>query len=36
MGENVRVALGETGLRVFPLMLGGAEFVWNVDLESSH
>ncbi|MBN9169609.1 aldo/keto reductase [Microbacterium sp.] len=36
VGENVRVALGETGLRIFPLMLGGAEFGWNVDLESSH
>jgi aryl-alcohol dehydrogenase-like predicted oxidoreductase len=36
VGGNVRVALGETGFDVFPLMLGGAEFGWNVDLESSH
>lgn len=36
VGGNVRVPLGETGLDVFPLMLGGAEFGWNVDLESSH
>ncbi len=36
VGENVRVALGENGAPVFPLILGGAEFGWNVDLESSH
>ncbi|NYE20792.1 aldo/keto reductase [Microbacterium immunditiarum] len=36
VGESVRVRLGETGLDVFPLILGGAEFGWNVDLESSH
>ncbi|NII70590.1 aldo/keto reductase [Microbacterium ulmi] len=36
LGQNVRVPLGETGARVFPLILGGAEFGWNVDLESSH
>ncbi|MBU4464852.1 MAG: aldo/keto reductase [Actinobacteria bacterium] len=36
VGSNVRVPLGETGFDVFPLMLGGAEFGWNVDLESSH
>ncbi|GAA5025585.1 aldo/keto reductase [Microbacterium fluvii] len=36
IGEGVRIALGETGFRVFPLILGGAEFGWNVDLESSH
>ena len=36
IGENLRVPLGETGHRVFPLMLGAAEFGWNVDLESSH
>ena len=36
MGENVRADLGDSGLRVFPLILGGAEFGWNVDLESSH
>ena len=32
----MRVALGESGPEVFPLILGGAEFGWNVDLESSH
>ncbi len=36
IGANVRVALGESGFEVFPLILGGAEFGWNVDLESSH
>ncbi len=36
VGEGVRVRLGETGLDVFPLILGAAEFGWNVDLESSH
>ena len=36
VGENIRVALGESGVEVFPLILGGAEFGWNVDLESSH
>lgn len=36
IGSNLRVALGETGFDIFPLMLGGAEFGWNVDLESSH
>ncbi|TFV83578.1 aldo/keto reductase [Microbacterium sp. dk485] len=36
IGEGVRVPLGETGLNVFPLALGGAEFGWNVDVEASH
>jgi hypothetical protein len=36
LGEGVRVALGESGAEIFPLILGGAEFGWNVDLESSH
>ncbi|UNK69532.1 aldo/keto reductase [Microbacterium sp. H1-D42] len=36
VGEGVRVALGETGIKVFPLMLGAGEFGWNVDLETSH
>lgn len=36
LGSNVRVALGESGFEVLPLILGGAEFGWNVDLESSH
>lgn len=36
LGGGVRVALGESGLDVFPLALGGAEFGWNVDVEASH
>ena len=36
LGQGVRVKLGETGAEIFPLILGGAEFGWNVDLESSH
>jgi aryl-alcohol dehydrogenase-like predicted oxidoreductase len=36
IGQGVRVRLGDTGADVFPLILGGAEFGWNVDLESSH
>jgi aryl-alcohol dehydrogenase-like predicted oxidoreductase len=36
LGRSVRIALGESGPQVFPLILGGAEFGWNVDLESSH
>ena len=36
IGQGVRVALGESGAEIFPLILGGAEFGWNVDLESSH
>src|SRR6478672_435653 len=36
LGSNVRVPLGDSGMQVFPLILGGAEFGWNVDLESSH
>jgi aryl-alcohol dehydrogenase-like predicted oxidoreductase len=36
VGSSIRVALGESGADVFPLILGGAEFGWNVDLESSH
>lgn len=36
VGENIRVPLGETGFQTFPLMLGAAEFGWNVDLETSH
>ncbi|MGC5169479.1 aldo/keto reductase [Micromonospora sp. DT81.3] len=36
VGRSVRVPLGESGPGVFPLILGGAEFGWNVDLESSH
>jgi aryl-alcohol dehydrogenase-like predicted oxidoreductase len=36
LGQGVRVPLGDTGAEIFPLILGGAEFGWNVDLESSH
>jgi len=36
IGAAVRTRLGETGIEVFPLMLGGAEFGWNVDLEAGH
>ena len=36
VGESIRAALGETGYETFPLMLGAAEFGWNVDLETSH
>lgn len=36
VGETIRVDLGETGFSTFPLMLGAAEFGWNVDLETSH
>ncbi len=36
VGEGIRVPLGETGHSVFPLMLGAAEFGWNVDLATSH
>lgn len=36
VGEGIRVPLGESELTVFPLMLGAAEFGWNVDLSTSH
>ncbi|MFD5214598.1 aldo/keto reductase [Microbacterium sp. NPDC058345] len=36
VGEAIRVPLGESGHSVFPLMLGAAEFGWNVDLETAH
>ncbi|MFD5225201.1 aldo/keto reductase [Microbacterium sp. NPDC058342] len=36
VGEVVRVPLGETGFSIFPLMLGAAEFGWNVDQQTSH
>ena len=36
VATGVRERLGETGLEIFPLILGGSEFGWNVDLESSH
>lgn len=31
IGDAVRVTLGETGLSIFPLILGGGEFGWHVD-----
>jgi len=36
IGQGVRATLGESGLQVFPFIVGGAEFGWRVDLESSH
>lgn len=36
LGAAVRVPLGETGFRVFPLILGGAEFGWHVDPGAAH
>ncbi|MGB4779429.1 aldo/keto reductase [Microbacterium sp.] len=36
LGTAVRVPLGETGLQVFPLILGGAEFGWHVDMTAAH
>lgn len=31
LGSHIRTPLGETGLSVFPLILGGGEFGWTVD-----
>lgn len=31
IGEHVRAVLGESGIRIFPLVLGTGEFGWNVD-----
>ncbi|WP_409047234.1 aldo/keto reductase [Microbacterium sp. HA-8] len=36
IGHGLRTPLGETGLEIFPLVLGGAEFGWNVDIAASH
>lgn len=36
VGDGVRVPLGETGFEVFPLIVGGAEFGWHVDLSAAH
>jgi len=36
VGHGVRTPLGDSGIQVFPLVLGGAEFGWHVDLASSH
>ncbi|GAA3665460.1 aldo/keto reductase [Microbacterium marinilacus] len=35
VGALVRAPLGDTGLQVFPLMLGGAEFGWTVDQDGA-
>lgn len=35
VGEGIRVELGGTGIRVFPLMIGGAEFGWNADAQTA-
>lgn len=36
VGTGVRVPLGDTGFEVFPLVLGGSEFGWHVDLSAAH
>ncbi|MBS1672847.1 MAG: aldo/keto reductase [Actinobacteria bacterium] len=36
IGSCLRVDLGETGIRTFPLILGGAEFGWNADADAAH
>lgn len=36
LGSQVRVPLGDTGMNIFPLILGGAEFGWTIDLVASH
>ncbi|MCD1268268.1 aldo/keto reductase [Microbacterium sp. MEC084] len=36
LGSFLRETLGDTGLEVFPLMLGGAEFGWTTDQERAH
>lgn len=36
LGAHLRVVLGDTGLKVFPLMLGGSEFGWNIDQAHAH
>jgi len=36
VGAGIRTALGESGLDVFPIMLGAAEFGWHVDLAAAH
>jgi aryl-alcohol dehydrogenase-like predicted oxidoreductase len=36
VGQALRTSLGETGLHVFPLILGAAEFGWHVDLRAAH
>ncbi|WP_460774973.1 aldo/keto reductase [Microbacterium sp. GXF7504] len=36
VGSGIRIPLGDGGPDAFPLMLGGAEFGWNVDLVAAH
>lgn len=36
VGESLRVPLGESGLHVFPLILGASEFGWHVDSGAAH
>lgn len=36
VGQGLRVPLGESGLQVFPLFLGGSEFGWHVDSGAAH
>ncbi|GAA3899850.1 aldo/keto reductase [Microbacterium invictum] len=36
VGDRFRVPLGDSGLNTFPLILGGAEFGWHVDLGKAH
>lgn len=36
VGSGIRTTLGESGLDVFPLLLGAAEFGWHVDLSAAH
>lgn len=35
IGSALRVPIGETGIRAFPLILGGAEFGWNTDADTA-
>lgn len=35
IGAGVREPLGETGLEIFPLILGGGEFGWTIDQRAS-
>ena len=35
IGTALRVPIGETGLRSFPLVLGAAEFGWNTDADTA-
>lgn len=36
VGAFLREPLGDTGLTVFPLFLGGAEFGWTIDQQHAH